>query len=566
MRSAGAYGLMGLVLAFLGLFFIYPIFEVIKDAFVDTSGAFSVAYFKEIFADPLYRAGLMNAFKLACASTLLTFLIATPMAWASSRYAFWGKSFFGLLILLPIMLPPFVGAIGVKHILGQYGALNSLLQSIGVLAEGHTIDWLGAQRFWGIVVLNALSLYPILYLNQLAAFSNIDPSLDDAAANLGCSGWQKFWRVHVPLARSGMFAGGTIVFIWTFTELGVPLIFDYRVVTPVQIFDGLKDMGSSPLPYALVTILFVITTLLYLLGKGTLGKARYAMMAKASSQVTETRLSKAAQALCVTGFSLVTALALLPHIGVIFIAFSSDWYGSIFPTGWTLQNFELALGHRLTLASIQNSLIYSLLAIALNVAIGLIVGFLVVRTRVRGRAFLDALTMLPLAVPGIVVAFGYLAMTQHGDFFSFLNPPDAPNPIVLLIIAYAVRKLPFVVRSVVAGLEQTSETYEEAAMSLGATRLRALLLVTFPLITASILAGALLAFSQSMLEVSDSLILASKQEHYPITKAIYDLLGFLGDGKFIASALGVWAMVLLALAIGGASVLLGRKLGAVFRI
>ena len=557
---------MGLVLAFLGLFFIYPIFEVIKDAFVDTSGAFSVAYFKEIFADPLYRAGLMNAFKLACASTLLTFLIATPMAWASSRYAFGGKSFFGLLILLPIMLPPFVGAIGVKHILGQYGALNSLLQSIGVLAEGHTIDWLGAQRFWGIVVLNALSLYPILYLNQLAAFSNIDPSLDDAAANLGCTGWQKFWRVHVPLARSGMFAGGTIVFIWTFTELGVPLIFDYRVVTPVQIFDGLKDMGSSPLPYALVTILFVITTLLYLLGKGTLGKARYAMMAKASSQVTETRLSKAAQALCVTGFSLVTALALLPHIGVIFIAFSSDWYGSIFPTGWTLQNFELALGHRLTLASIQNSLIYSLLAIALNVAIGLIVGFLVVRTRVPGRAFLDALTMLPLAVPGIVVAFGYLAMTQHGDFFSFLNPPDAPNPIVLLIIAYAVRKLPFVVRSVVAGLEQTSETYEEAAMSLGATRLRALLLVTFPLITASILAGALLAFSQSMLEVSDSLILASKQEHYPITKAIYDLLGFLGDGKFIASALGVWAMVLLALAIGGASVLLGRKLGAVFRI
>ena len=557
---------MGLVLAFLGLFFIYPIFEVIKDAFVDTSGAFSVAYFKEIFADPLYRAGLMNAFKLACASTLLTFLIATPMAWASSRYAFWGKSFFGLLILLPIMLPPFVGAIGVKHILGQYGALNSLLQSIGVLAEGHTIDWLGAQRFWGIVVLNALSLYPILYLNQLAAFSNIDTSLDAAAANLGCSGWQKFWRVHVPLARSGMFAGGTIVFIWTFTELGVPLIFDYRVVTPVQIFDGLKDMGSSPLPYALVTILFVITTLLYLLGKGTLGKARYAMMAKASSQVTETRLSKAAQALCVTGFSLVTALALLPHIGVIFIAFSSDWYGSIFPTGWTLQNFELALGHRLTLASIQNSLIYSLLAIALNVAIGLIVGFLVVRTRVPGRAFLDALTMLPLAVPGIVVAFGYLAMTQHGDFFSFLNPPDAPNPIVLLIIAYAVRKLPFVVRSVVAGLEQTSETYEEAAMSLGATRLRALLLVTFPLITASILAGALLAFSQSMLEVSDSLILASKQEHYPITKAIYDLLGFLGDGKFIASALGVWAMVLLALAIGGASVLLGRKLGAVFRI
>jgi iron(III) transport system permease protein len=192
------------------------------------------------------------------------------------------------------------------------------------------------------------------------------------------------------------------------------------------------------------------------------------------------------------------------------------------------------------------------------------IAYVVVRSRMPARSFLDSLAMLPLAVPGLVIAFGYVAMAQPGRAFEFLNP--AENPVTLLIIAYAIRKLPFVVRAAAAGLEQTSVVYEEAAQNLGATPLRAALVITMPLILANLLAGALLAFSQSMLEVSDSLILAQKQQFYPITKAIYELLGFLGDGKFIACALGVWAMVFLAITIGGVSVLLGKKLGAIFRV
>ena len=167
-------------------------------------------------------------------------------------------------------------------------------------------------------------------------------------------------------------------------------------------------------------------------------------------------------------------------------------------------------------------------------------------------------------LPGLVLAFGYLAMSQDGKFFSFLNP--VRDPTILLIIAYSVRRLPYVVRSAAAGFQQTSETLEEAAQNLGCPPLKAVFKITLPLIVANLIAGGLLAFSFAMLEVSDSLILAQKQVFYPITKAIMELFQLLGDGKFIASALGVWAMVFLGVTIVGMSLMLGKKLGAIFRV
>jgi iron(III) transport system permease protein len=155
-------------------------------------------------------------------------------------------------------------------------------------------------------------------------------------------------------------------------------------------------------------------------------------------------------------------------------------------------------------------------------------------------------------------------MTQEGRLFDFLNP--AKDPTLLLVIAYAVRRLPYVVRAAVAGLQQTSVVLEEAAQNLGCPPFRTLRRITLPLITANVLAGGLLAFSFAMLEVSDSLILAQKQQNYPITKAIYELFQLIGEGRYVASALGVWAMVFLGIAIFATSRILGRKLGALFRI
>ena len=544
-------------------FFIWPIGITVSGAFLTPGGNFTAAYFIEVFRNPIYLEGIVNAFTLAVWSTALTALIAIPLAFVSNRFDFFGKPLLCGLILLPMILPPFVGAIGLKQILGQEGALNALLIQWGLLQELHPIDWLGRSRFWGIVVLNALHLYPILYLNVVAALGNIDPALDEAAENLGCVGLGRFFRVTLPLIAPGVFAGGTLVFIWAFTELGVPLMFDYTRVTSVQIFNGIRDIGGSPFPFALVVVLLIFTVVFYGLGKVLFGDFDHAMVAKATVGSTSRRLGLPASILCAGAFAGVIFVSILPHLGVILVAFSNDWYASVLPTGWTLDHFRVALGHDLTLPSIRNSLRYASLATVVDIVLGIAIAYVVVRSRIRGREILDAMSMLPLAVPGLVLAFGYLAMTRPGQPFAALDP--LKDPLIILVIAYSVRRLPYVVRSVAAGLQQTSVTLEEAAQNLGSTPLRALIRITLPLIMANILAGALLAFSFAMLEVSDSLVLAQRQQDFPITKAIYELSQLLGEGRFVASALGVWAMAFLAVTLLGASVLLGKKLGALFR-
>jgi iron(III) transport system permease protein len=332
----------------------------------------------------------------------------------------------------------------------------------------------------------------------------------------------------------------------------------------VQIYYGLKEIGSNPLPYALVTLMLASTVLLYALGKGLFGRQGHAMMAKATSTGGPRMVSRRKGLFFTALFSIITLVAVLPHIGVILVAFSSDWYASVVPHHYTLENFRIALGHDLTVSAIANSLKFASLSTIVDIVLGIAIAYVIVRTKFAGRQVLDFLSMLPLAVPGIVLAFGYLSMSQPGRLFEFLNPIN--NPTILLIIAYSVRRLPYVVRSAAAGFEQTSVTLEEAAQNLGAPPLKATFRATLPLISANLIAGGLLAFCFAMLEVSDSLILAQKQVFYPITKAIMALFELLGDGKFIASALGVWAMAFLGVAIVGLSLLLGKKLGAIFRV
>jgi iron(III) transport system permease protein len=198
----------------------------------------------------------------------------------------------------------------------------------------------------------------------------------------------------------------------------------------------------------------------------------------------------------------------------------------------------------------------------------------VVRSDLRVRGVLDALAMLPLAVPGLVLAFGYLSVSSYLSNQDWVK--DSPllqaafdvriNPAFFLVVAYAVRRLPYMVRACVAGLQQTSVTFEESAANLGASPMRTLRRITLPLILANVIAGSLLAFAFSMLEVSDSLMLAQRADYYPITKTIYELFQLIGTGKYVAAALGVWAMVFLAVTILGSSLILGKKLGTVFRV
>lgn len=548
---------------FFAVFFLLPILHTLKGAFF-MDGGFSLQYILHIFGNPLYMEGLSNAFFIGVWSTLLCMLIALPLALIANRFLFPGKAILTSLILIPLILPPFVGAIGIKQILGQQGALNAFLSKFGLMDMSNPHDWLGENRFWGIIIMNALHLYPIIYLNITAALANLDPAMEEAAQDLGCTALRRFWRITFPLMMPGVFAGATIVFIWSFTELGVPLIFDFHRVTSVQIFDGLKELGSNPLPYALVAVMLLVSVVLYSISKYFFGRNSFTTSGRASMASHARTLPKWHAIACTSLFVIVTGLAVVPHIGVILMSLAGDWYQTVLPSGLTLQHYSDALGHELTVPSIANSLKYASLSTLADIVLGVAIAYVIVRTKIPGRGVLDAISMLPLAVPGLVLAFGFLALSAEGEIFHFLVPGG--NPIFILVLAYAIRRLPYVVRSAVAGFQQTSPTLEEAAQNLGASPQRALIRITIPLIMANLIAGGLLAFSFAMLEVSDSLVLAQEQAHYPITKAIYSLLSALGNGPFLASALGVWAMIFLGITLIGASLALGKKLGALFRV
>ncbi len=568
MKRGNAITITILVSILFGVFFIYPAGMVVKQAFEGTrpdgSHYFTLDFFASVFRNPIYREGLWNAFALGIASTLVTLAIAFPLALIGHRYDFFGKNVLGVLVLAPLILPPFVGAVGVKQMLGVNGALNALLIEMGLMDAALPYDWLANGRFTGIVLMNALHLYPILYMNIAAALANLDPAMEQAAENLGCPPWKRFFRITLPLAMPGVFAGASIVFIWAFTELGVPLVFDFSRVAPVQIFDGLKGLDKNPIPYALTAILLIVAAGVFALSKLVMGRSPLGTAPRPKGRSTSLRIGGFKSLACSVFFLGVFIIASIPHLGVVLLSLSGRWYGTVIPDELTMRHYVEALGNGLVVPSIQNSLMYAGTATLICLVIGLSVAWVVVRSDLKSRDFLDAVVMLPLAVPGLVMAFGYLALSQEGKPFHFLVGAGG-NPFMLIVVAYAFRRLPYVVRAAVAGLQQSNPALEEAAQSLGATPLRTLRRVAIPLIGANLAAGSILAFAFAMLEVSDSLILAQQAQHYPITKAIYTLLSTLGNGTELAAALGMWAMVFLSVAIMGAAVL-GGKRGGLFKV
>ena len=270
--------------------------------------------------------------------------------------------------------------------------------------------------------------------------------------------------------------------------------------------------------YAFVTAVVVLTLFFFYLTKRLIGSKSTEMMAR-GHVASAIRPASFRVTLLIYGFVLgISAIALLPHLGVVLTSITDRWFLTVLPTEITLKFYRDVFVHDLAWLSIRNSLLLSSLSTVVDIILGVGIAYLLTRKRIPGRDVLDSLAMLPLALPGLVIAFGYVAA------FSGTLLDARVNPVPLLVIAYSVRRLPFMVRAAYAGFQQTNVVLEEAAMNLGASPLRTLYQITFPLVFANLIAGAILCFSFAMLEVSDSLILALQEQYYPITKAIYALL------------------------------------------
>lgn len=576
------------IIAFFALFLVYPIAYILREAFF-LGGDFNIGFFR---LDRQEMTEIWNSTLLALVTTITTTLVSLPLAYVLIRYSFRGKGLLQGFVLVPMIMPPFVGAVGIKQLFSQFGAVNMLMMKLGLMDWDTVIDWFGGsdlRKLGGVVFLGTLHLYPIMYLNVAAALANVDPTLEDAARNMGAGRWKLFRTISLPLMMPGYFAGAIIVFIWAFTDLGTPLMFEFRDVVAVRIFESSRELATSQSAYALVVIVIVLTAGFFYLAKRISGSRRYEMMARGHTGSLEVP-ARGAQLFMVYGTVLsITFLAILPHISVVLTSFADagtwsgalyeevQWKGSILPYEFTGEHFERVFVTRSGeqsftsegFQSIKNSFKYSVASTLIDLVLGVTLAWMLTRRRIPWKNLLDATAMMPLALPGVVMAFGYVGSFGVGPFeegalFGFLNPRT--NPMWLLIIAYSVRRLPYMMRAAYAGFEQTSVTLEEASHNLGASPSRTLIKITLPLVTANLIAGAILAFSFAMLEVSDSLVLAGLRSGYdPITKVIYEFSTRLGDGQYVASAMGVLAMILLTTTLLIAAKVLGRRMGDLFR-
>lgn len=555
--NAIGYGTVALTIGMIGVFLLLPMTKVMLKAFYN-GDTFTLDYFRLLFDNHLMVEAIFNSVKLALTTTFACTLVALPLAIIGSKLDFPGKGMLMGLLLVPMVMPPFVGAIGFQRFFARHGSINLFLLNHNMISE--PIEWLADDnKFWAVVVLAVMNLYPIMYLNLAAALANVDPSLEEMATTLGVKRWRQFKDIVWPLARPGYFAGAIIVFIWALTDLGTPLLIGFHDVIPVRIFNMVTDINENPMGFALVFLVIMMTVGFFLLSKRTLAGKKYDMMARGHVTSSVRRTGWLGTIGVYVVLLSVICFALFPHISVLITSLSHKWFMTPMPEEFTFEHYIKVFQQDLPLSGLQNSLFLASLSTLTDVVLGCLVAYVIVRKLIPFAGLLDSIVMIPLALPGIVLAFGYVA-TFSG---TFLDPLD--NPIPLLVIAYAIRRLPYMVRSASAGLQQTSISLEEASSTFGAGRFYTLRKITFPLVMANVIAGSLLCFAYAMLDVSDSMILAMKDRFYPLTKVIYSLYLEQGSGELVASALGMIAMVILVICIMGASLVLGKKMGELFK-
>jgi iron(III) transport system permease protein len=276
-RAITNYALAGFILVLLASFLLYPIYLTIRGGFAEdpaTGHGFTFRHVRAVFSDPTLVGGLLNSLKIAALTTTTATLLALPLAVLSAGYKFPGKGFFNAAVLVPMILPPFVGAIGVRALLGREGALNALL--------GTHFDFLGEAKLAGVVMLQALSLYPIIYLNATASLANLDPALDESAENLGAGWWRRFFADHPPAGAAGALRGRDDRLHLVVHRAGHAA--DVRLLPGHARADLQRPEGSRELGQALrpdVVLLTAAILLLYVLGKVLFGQGTYAMYSKA---------------------------------------------------------------------------------------------------------------------------------------------------------------------------------------------------------------------------------------------------------------------------------------------
>ena len=526
-----------LVLAFLLLFLVLPVARVFVTAFMDGDGGFTLGQFGAFFDQGLMRESFFNSLYVAVMSAVFAAIIAVPLAYFTVRFEFRGAILIQTLGVLPLIMPPFVGAVALQLIFGRSGSLNLMLNA----HFGFTLPIMDGLN--GVIFVETIHYFPFILMNLTVALRNIDGAMEEAAMNLGCRGWRLFWRVIFPLGLPGFVAGASLVFVKVFDDLGTPLVMGQTNLLAPQAYLRITQVGlEDPLGYVISVIMIGFSIAAMALSAQALSGKDYATIQKGGASIQRRRLAPLNAFMAYAWIGIVLLVTLSPHLGVLMLSLAKIWSYSPLPDAYTLAHYVTVFQD--SSGMIRNTLLYCGLAAGLDVVLGVTIAYLMLRTTLPARQWLDWIATASLAVPGIVLAIGYLRLYK-----GVMLPGTEvllTGTWVVIMLAYAVRRLPYALRACVAALQQLHVSLEEAAESVGATKMRTIRRVVVPLMTGGILAGFVTSFITAAVELSATILLTSAESQAPMSYGIYLYMQSVA-GRGPGAALGVLAIAVVAL-------------------
>ena len=538
-KHPGQTAVMLLIFLFLLAFLVIPVVQVVFVAFMDaTTGGFTLLNFKDFFNTALFRESFWNSLYVGGMSVLLASLFSMPLAYFTSRFEFRGAVIIQSLGIIPLIMPPFVGAVAMLMLFGRNGSVNLLLDQW----FGFTIPFMEGLN--GVIFVQSIHYFPFILINLSAALQNIDRSMEESAQNLGCSGLRLFRRIVLPLAMPGYVAGASLVFLKVFDDLGTPLLLNVNNMLAPQAYLRIASIGiKDPMGYVISVILVVIALGSMWLAMLALKGKEYATVQKGGGGLSKRRMRPLEKVFAWIIVLIIMGLVLAPHFGLSLLSFGTIWSYSVLPDALTLNHFVAIFAE--TPEYMTNTVLYASLAGIIDVILGTAIAYIVLRTKLKGRQWLDYIAMAAVAIPGLVIGIGYLR-----TFFTFQVPWLENQSIatwwVAIVVALSIRRLPYALRACTAALQQVSVSLEESAENLGAGKFTTVRKIVVPLMAGGILAGFVTSFATAAVELGMTLMLVSKNSDGPLAYGIYVYMQS-AAGRGPGAALGIMAVLVVGL-------------------
>lgn len=498
-----------ITLAILGLFIIFVVFPIVlvlyKSVLME-DGSISFSYFTKFFSKKFYWSTLVNSFKVTIASTLVSAILGLIMAYILRSVKIKGSKYLNILIVISYLSPPFIGAYAWVQLLGRNGFITRILNSLFHVQLG------GIYGFAGIVLVFSLQSFPLVYMYVSGALKNLDNSLNEAAESLGCTIFQRVWKIIVPLVTPTLLASSLLVFMRVFSDFGTPMLIGEGYKTfPVLLYSQFMGEVNTDDHFAaaLCVIVIGITLIMFFLQKFIGNRLTYSMSAlKPMEAENATGVRNILAHIFVYAVVLV---AVLPQLTVMTTSFM-ETRGASYTGQFTLENYKNILMPKNAI-TIINTYKFGLIAILLVVIIGVLVSYLTVRKKSFLTSILDTLTMFPYIIPGSVLGISFL--------YAFNKQPLLlSGTAIIIIISLCIRRMPYTIRSSTAIIGQISPSIEEAAISLGTTEMKSFIKITVPMMMAGVLSGAIMSWITLISELSSSIILYTSRTQ-TLTVAIY---------------------------------------------